>query len=74
MREAVTVIFVHDDDIFIIKRQNYLRAFPGYYAFPGGKIDREDRDHSYHHPLLSPFPGEQVHAWPGNWKRSWSTT
>lgn len=62
MREAVTAIFVHDDDIFIIKRQDYLRAFPGYYAFPGGKIDEEDRSYLYDHPLLCGFPGQQIRA------------
>ncbi|MEJ1298489.1 MAG: MBL fold metallo-hydrolase [Candidatus Sedimenticola sp. (ex Thyasira tokunagai)] len=62
MRESVTAIFVHDDDIFIIKRQEYLRAFPGYYAFPGGKIDAADSEHRYSHPLMSAFPGEQMRA------------
>ena len=42
MREAVAAIFVHEEDIFVIRRQEYLRAFPGYYAFPGGKVDPED--------------------------------
>lgn len=42
IRQAVSVIFRHKDEIFIIKRQNYLRSFPGYTAFPGGKKDKED--------------------------------
>ncbi len=28
-----------------MKRQNYLRAFPGYTSFPGGKVDAEDVIH-----------------------------
>lgn len=42
IREAVSVVFMHGHDIFPIKRQNFLRAFPGYTAFPGGKVDPED--------------------------------
>lgn len=44
IRKAVSVIFRCGEKIFIIKRQNYLRAFPGYTAFPGGKKDKEDID------------------------------
>jgi glyoxylase-like metal-dependent hydrolase (beta-lactamase superfamily II)/8-oxo-dGTP pyrophosphatase MutT (NUDIX family) len=42
IRRAVSLVFVHHKDIFTIVRQNYLRAFPGYTAFPGGKVDKED--------------------------------
>lgn len=44
MRKAVSLVFVCSDRVFIIKRQNYLRFFPGYTAFPGGKVDKEDGD------------------------------
>ena len=39
MITAVAAIFVVDEEIFLIKRQDTLRAFPGYTAFPGGKVD-----------------------------------
>lgn len=39
MKQAVTAIFVSGEKIFVIKRQDYLKAFPGYTAFPGGKVD-----------------------------------
>jgi glyoxylase-like metal-dependent hydrolase (beta-lactamase superfamily II)/8-oxo-dGTP pyrophosphatase MutT (NUDIX family) len=42
--EAVIVILSAQGKIFVIKRQNYLKAFPGYTTFPGGKVDREDYD------------------------------
>jgi len=42
MIEAVTAILVYEDEVFVIKRQPHLRAFPGYHAFPGGKIDAGD--------------------------------
>jgi glyoxylase-like metal-dependent hydrolase (beta-lactamase superfamily II)/8-oxo-dGTP pyrophosphatase MutT (NUDIX family) len=46
MRESVSAIFVYENEIFSIKRQNYLTVFPGYYAFPGGKVDKSDHDFS----------------------------
>ncbi|EQC43958.1 NUDIX domain-containing protein [Bacteriovorax sp. Seq25_V] len=42
MKESVSAIFIHKDKVFLIKRQNYLKAFPGYYSFPGGKVDEID--------------------------------
>lgn len=42
IRKAVSLVFVHGKEIFIIVRQNYLRSFPGYTAFPGGKVDTGD--------------------------------
>jgi glyoxylase-like metal-dependent hydrolase (beta-lactamase superfamily II)/8-oxo-dGTP pyrophosphatase MutT (NUDIX family) len=44
IRKAVSIIFIFDNQIFEITRQNYLRAFPGYTAFPGGKVDPEDEE------------------------------
>lgn len=43
IRRAVSVVFVCGKDIFTIVRQNYLKSFPGYTAFPGGKVDKKDR-------------------------------
>jgi ribonuclease/clavin/mitogillin len=44
MREAVSAIFVAGEKIFSIKRQNFLAVFPGYHAFPGGKVDKKDNE------------------------------
>jgi glyoxylase-like metal-dependent hydrolase (beta-lactamase superfamily II)/8-oxo-dGTP pyrophosphatase MutT (NUDIX family) len=33
----------------MIKRQNYLLAFPGYHSFPGGKVDKGDEDLAFRH-------------------------
>lgn len=46
VRDAVSLIFIFEDKIFAIVRQNFLRAFPGYTAFPGGKVDLIDREAS----------------------------
>jgi glyoxylase-like metal-dependent hydrolase (beta-lactamase superfamily II)/8-oxo-dGTP pyrophosphatase MutT (NUDIX family) len=44
IRDAVSLVFVFEDKLFSIVRQNFLKAFPGYTAFPGGKVDKEDRE------------------------------
>jgi len=46
LRESVSAIFIAKDSkkVFSITRQDYLTVFPGYTAFPGGKVDRGDRE------------------------------
>ncbi|MDO9183331.1 MAG: MBL fold metallo-hydrolase [Bacteriovorax sp.] len=44
MRESVSAVFVTKGKVFFIKRQNYLPVFPGYYATPGGKVDKNDSE------------------------------
>ena len=39
---AVSAILSCKGEIYLIKRQNHLRSFPGYLSFPGGKVDKED--------------------------------
>ena len=62
MREAVSAVLVHADELFVVRRQPHLLAFPGYLAFPGGKVDAEDAEYAFDHPLLREFPGYQVRA------------
>lgn len=40
--DAVSIILTCQDEIFLIERQHYLRAFPGYISFPGGKVEEDD--------------------------------
>lgn len=42
MKKSVLAIFKHDNEIYFVKRQNKLRAFPGYVSFPGGKVDKNE--------------------------------
>lgn len=42
--DAVTAVIVSGGELLVIRRQPSLRAFPGFYAFPGGKIDSGDSD------------------------------
>jgi glyoxylase-like metal-dependent hydrolase (beta-lactamase superfamily II)/8-oxo-dGTP pyrophosphatase MutT (NUDIX family) len=50
-KDSVSAIFVHDGNLFMIQRQPRLRAFPGYHAFPGGKVDHDES----HEPFQVPF-------------------
>lgn len=63
VRDAVSLIFVFEDKIFSIVRQNFLRAFPGYTAFPGGKVDKSDHEYPLAgHPLYAIHSRELVAA------------
>jgi len=62
MLNAVAAIFTYQQEVFWITRQTYLRAFPGYTAFPGGKVDEGDEVYAIEHPLLAKFPVIEVGA------------
>ena len=49
--DAVSIVMTCGDEIFAIQRQNFLKAFPGYWAFPGGKVEKEDELFSVDHYL-----------------------
>jgi glyoxylase-like metal-dependent hydrolase (beta-lactamase superfamily II)/8-oxo-dGTP pyrophosphatase MutT (NUDIX family) len=51
IRQAVSIILRYQSKIFVIKRQNHLKAFPGYTAFPGGKVDKADKRDSFYETL-----------------------
>lgn len=42
--DAVTAVLIHDGDVLLVHRQHFLSAFPGYHAFPGGKVDAADAE------------------------------
>lgn len=60
IKDAVSIILECDEHILTIVRQNFLTNFPGYTAFPGGKVDDEDRQNTLNKPisgkLLSDHP------------------
>lgn len=61
--DAVTAILVHDGEIFMTRRHPALLAFPGYHAFPGGKVDPEDaQGPAFAHPLLAAHDATQMRA------------
>ncbi len=53
IRQAVSIIFYCDGEVFSITRQNFLKAFPGYTAFPGGKVDSVDTGEDEKETLLN---------------------
>ena len=59
IKDAVSIIFTFKDEVFVIKRQNHLRSFPGYLAFVGGKVDKEDYDEADH--LLKEYAQYPIH-------------
>jgi glyoxylase-like metal-dependent hydrolase (beta-lactamase superfamily II)/8-oxo-dGTP pyrophosphatase MutT (NUDIX family) len=62
MKQAVTAVLVFENELFMAQRQNYLRAFPGYSAFPGGKVDHDEIDTPLEHPSLKNFDSKIIHA------------
>jgi ribonuclease/clavin/mitogillin len=50
--DAVSIVMTCGDEIFAIQRQNFLSAFPGYWAFPGGKVEVGDEKIVQDHPLI----------------------
>lgn len=51
--DAVSIVITCGDEIFAIQRQRFLKAFPGYWAFPGGKVEKSDEEFHHAHSLLS---------------------
>jgi len=62
MRDAVGAIFTFNGQIFSIVRQTTLAAFPGFTAFPGGKIDKGDEQFAPQDPLLTTFSDLEMGA------------
>ncbi len=50
--DAVSIVLTCENEVFAIQRQNFLKAFPGYWAFPGGKVEKDDAFQIDLHPLL----------------------
>lgn len=57
--DAVSVILCCGDEVFAIERQPFLKSFPGYWAFPGGKVEKTDGS-TLDHELLA---GIEPHLW-----------
>ncbi len=51
--DAVSIVITCGDEIFAIQRQFFLNAFPGYWAFPGGKVENGDEAFSVNHDLTA---------------------
>lgn len=51
--DAVSIVITCGDEIFAIQRQPFLKAFPGYWAFPGGKVEAGDESLFIETPMTS---------------------
>ena len=51
--DAVTAILIHQGELYLARRHRKLNAFPGYYAFPGGKVDRTDSGDALPHTVFA---------------------
>lgn len=60
--EAVTAVLICDREIYLTHRQPHLTAFPGFMAFPGGKVDQGEAEHLHGHSLLAAHLPRHVHA------------
>ena len=60
--DAVTAVMLCGPDLFIAKRSVHLPAFAGFWAFPGGKVDKTDSDDVLSHDLLREHPPRLLRA------------
>lgn len=56
MKESVSGILNFENQVYFIKRQNYLNVFPGYFSAPGGKVDSNDNEFIENEKILSFLP------------------
>ena len=60
--ESVSVLFIHEEQIFAVQRQSYLFDFPGYHAFPGGKIDKDESSVAFETEILCEHDARRMRA------------
>lgn len=60
--DAVTAVLMHDGELLLTERQKHMLAFPGFAAFPGGKVDKTDADEPYTAPQLAAHPARLMRA------------
>jgi len=60
--DAVTVALIQGGELFMVRRHPGMSVFPGFHAFPGGKVDKEDADLPLPHPVLAMHPPRLMRA------------
>jgi glyoxylase-like metal-dependent hydrolase (beta-lactamase superfamily II)/8-oxo-dGTP pyrophosphatase MutT (NUDIX family) len=60
---SVFAVLTSGDLVYVVQRPDHLGIFPGYHAFPGGKMDACDRDGpALEAPLLRPHEPSRMRA------------
>lgn len=62
IHEAVTAALRVGNELYLTRRNPQLPAFPGYHAFPGGKVDRGDTDAPLGAGILADHPPRLMRA------------
>ncbi|MBI3171718.1 MAG: MBL fold metallo-hydrolase, partial [Hydrocarboniphaga effusa] len=60
--DAVTAVLICDGEVLANRRQPFMKAFPGYCAFPGGKVDAAHADGAAPGTIWSAFEPRLVRA------------
>ena len=60
--DAVSIVLECDGEVLTIIRQNFLKNFPGYTAFPGGKVDENDCTTIISAKYLSQYPDDLMNC------------
>ena len=59
---SVSVLFIYKKKIFTVLRHSNLKDFPGYHAFPGGKIDRNESSVPFKTKFLCEYDAIRMRA------------
>ena len=62
MKKSVMGVLIFRDELLVVKRQDYLQAFPGYSSFPGGKVEKLDTNNYEDLELLNKYPSDLMSA------------
>lgn len=62
VHDAVTALLLHGRQLCLVQRHPALSAFPGYHAFPGGKVDPEDADEPVPHTAFAGVDARKARA------------
>lgn len=60
--DAITVVLMNAGELLMVQRQEKLRSFAGYWAFPGGKVDAADHTLSAAPIIVPELTSGLVHA------------
>ena len=60
--DAVTAVLIHNGEVFMTRRAIEMTAFPGYTAFPGGKVEPGDQGGRFEGGAFADHPPKLIRA------------